>query len=73
MIDPRTNIVGERVLITSRGQPDRKVFGRGVVRAVDLQGGIFTFLIEAVGVIDLWGCIEDGELFQISTGMRRPW
>ncbi len=71
MIDPRTtNIVGQRVIVARRGvapsDAAARVFGRGIVRVVDYQGGHFAFLIEAVGAIDQFG-VGDGGLFQVTT------
>lgn len=62
-----TNIVGQRVVIVARGgSPTAVRYGRGIVRAVDLQHGIFTFLIEAVGSVDLF-TDTDGGFFQVTT------
>jgi len=67
VIDPRTtNIVGQRVLIVDRAAPPRTTYGRGVVRVVDYQHGVFAFLIEALGPISCFG-VGDGGLFQITT------
>lgn len=65
MIDPRTtDIVGERVIVVSRGNPD-DVIARGVVRVVDCEHGTFHLLIEADGDAPRWG-VRDGGLFQVS-------
>jgi hypothetical protein len=68
VIDPRTtNIVGQRVVIVSRSfTAARETYGRGIVRVVDYQHGIFAFLIEAVGSIEAFG-VHDGGLFQVTT------